>query len=201
MPRTTEQFELMRREREESILNAALYFFATKGFENTSADIITNMVNCSHGLLYHYYKTKEDLYQAVIERKVKPIVFNIIADVDFNQPAKYVFFDINKRFLKALKSENDEYVWSIALLLDIHLQGVINPKVRHIEKDKKLFDQVFELLEKGKAEGDFNDLSSREQTISMLALYKGLSYNRIKVGHNKFICPKPDVIMSVILKK
>ena len=200
MPRTTEQFELMRREREESILNAGLYFFATKGFEITTADMIAKMVNCSHGLLYHSYKTKEDLYQAVIEKKVRPIVHSVIADVDFNQKAKFVFIDITSRFLKALKSENDEYAWSIALLLDIHLQGVITPKVRHIEKDKKLYDQVFELLEKGKAEGDFNDLSSREQTISLLALYKGLSYNRIKIGHNKFICPKTDVLMSFVLK-
>ena len=201
MPRTTEQFELMRREREESILNAGLYFFATKGLETTTADMIAKMVNCSHGLLYHYYKTKEELYQAVIEKKVRPIVHGIIADVDFNQKAKFVFIDITNRFLKALKSENDEYAWSIALLLDIHLQGVINPKVRHVEKDKKLYDQVFELIERGKAEGDFNDLSSREQTISLLALYKGLSYNRIKIGHNKFICPKTDVLMSIIIKK
>ncbi len=200
MPRTTEQFELMRREREESILNASLYFFATKGLEATTADMIAKTANCSHGLLYHYFNTKEDLYQAVIEKRVRPIVYNIIADVDFNQKAKFVFTDITDRFLKALKSENDEYAWSIALLLDIHLQGVINPKVRHVEKDKKLYDQVFELLEKGKAEGDFNNLSSREQTVSMLALYKGLSYNRIKVGHNKFICPKTDVLMSIILK-
>ena len=201
MPRTTEQFELMRREREESILNAGLYFFATKGLETTTADMIAKMVNCSHGLLYHYYKTKEELYQAVIEKKVRPIVYSIIADVDFNQKAKFIFVDITNRFLKALKSENDEYAWSIALMLDIHLQAVINPKVKHVEKNKKLYDQVFELIERGKAEGDFNDLSSREQTISLLALYKGLSYNRIKIGHNKFICPKADIMLSMLLIK
>ena len=201
MPRTTEQFEQMRREREQAILNAGLYLFATKGYELTTADSITKMVNCSHGLLYHYYKTKEELYQAVIEKKVRPIVYSVIADVDFNQKAKFVFIDITSRFLKALKSENDEYAWSIALLLDIHLQGVINPKVRHVEKDKKLYDQVFELIEKGKAEGDFNDSSSREVTISLLALFKGLSYNRIRVGYSKFICPRTEVLLSMVLKK
>ena len=138
MPRTTEQFELMRREREQAILNAGLFFFATKGFELTTADMIAKMVNCSHGLLYHYYKTKEDLYQAVIEKKVRPIVYSIISDVDFNQKAKFVFIDITNRFLKVLKNDNDEYAWAIALLLDIHLQGVMNPKIKHVEKSKKL---------------------------------------------------------------
>ena len=201
MPRTAEQFEAMRKEREESILNAGLYFFATKGYELTTADAIAKMVNCSHGLLYHYYKTKEELYQAVIEKKVRPIVFSIIGDIDFTQKAKFVFIDIINKFLKALKSENDEYAWAIALLLDIHIQGVMNPKVKHVEKSQKLYDQVFDLIEKGKSEGDFNDLSSKELVVSLLALFKGLSYNRIRVGHLKFICPKTEVILSMVLKK
>ena len=201
MPRTTEQFEQMRREREQAILNAGLYLFAAKGYELTTADSITKMVNCSHGLLYHYYRTKEDLYQAVIEKKVRPIVHSVISDVDFVQKAKFIFIDIISRFLKALKSENDEYAWSIALLLDIHLQGVINPKVRHVEKNKKLYDQVLELIEKGKVEGDFNDSSSRELAVSLLALFKGLASNRIRVGHAKFICPKTEVLLNMVLKK
>lgn len=201
MPRSTEQFEQMRREREQAILNAGLYLFATKGYELTTADAITKMANCSHGLLYHYYKAKEDLYLAVIEKRVRPLVYSIIADVNFDQKAKFVFIDIASKFLKALKSENDEYAWSIALLLDIHLQGVINPKVRHVEKNKKLYDQVFELIEKGKAEGDFNESNSRELVVSLLALFKGLSYNRIRVGYAKFICPKTDVLLNMVLKK
>ena len=200
MPRTTEQFELMRREREESILNAGLYLFATKGYEATSADAISAVVNCSHGLLYHYYKTKDELYQAVIEKKVRPIVHDLICDVDFNQKAKFAFIDINERFLKALKSENDEYAWAITLLLDIHLQTVINPKIKHIEKDKKVYDWVYELIERGKHEGDFNNLSSKELVITLLAMYKGLAYNRIKIGANKFLCPKSDVIISMVIK-
>ena len=201
MPRTTEQFEQMRKEREDHILDAGLYLFATKGYESTSADAISAIVKCSHGLLYHYYKSKEELYQAVVEKRVRPIVHSLIADVDFNQKAKFVFIDITERFLKALKSVNDEYAWSIALMLDIHLQTVINPKIKHIEKDKKVYDWVFELIERGKQEGDFNDLSSRELVISMLALYKGLSYNRIKIGHAKFLSPKTEIILNMVLKK
>lgn len=200
MPRTTEQFEEMRREREDSILNAALYLFAVKGYEQTTADAIRAVVNCSHGLLYHYFNTKEDLYIAVIERKVRPIVASLVKDINRNQRAKDVLSDITDNFLEALKNENDEYAWSIALLLDIHLQTLIYPKMRYIEKDGKVFDWVYELVERGKKEGDFNDLSSNELVLSILALYKGLSYNRIKIGHNKFLCPKTEIIMNMLLK-
>ena len=200
MPRTTEQFEEMRKEREDSILNAALFIFASKGYEQTTADAIRAVVNCSHGLLYHYFKTKEDLYIAVIQRKVRPIVGGLIKDVNRDRKAKIVLTDITDCLLNALKSENDEYAWSISLLLDIHLRTVINPKIKIIEKDGKVFDWVHELVERGKDEGDFNELSSKELVLSILALYKGLSYNRIKIGHTKFLCPKTEIIMNMVLK-
>ena len=200
MPRTTEQFEEMRREREESILNAALYLFATKGIEQTSADSIRAIVNCSHGLLYHYYKSKEDLYKAVIVRKVRPLASHVTRGIDLNQKAKFVLADVIDNFIRYLKSDNDEYAWALNLLLNIHLQTLINPQIKNVEKDKKVYDWVYELIERGKAEGDFNDLSSKEQVISILALFKGLTYNRIKIGHKKFLCPHTEIIMNMVLK-
>ena len=200
MPRTSEQFEEMRKDREESILNAGLYLFATKGFEQTTADGIRAIVNCSHGLLYHYFRSKEDLYKAVIEKRVRPIASSVTRGVDLNQKAKFVLTDVIDNFLKALKSDNDEFAWALALLLDIHLQTVVNPKIRSVEKDKKVYDWVYELIERGKAEGDFNELNSKELVVTILALFKGLSYNRIKIGHKKFLCPHSEILMKMVLK-
>ena len=200
MPRTSAQFEEMRKDREESILNAGLYLFATKGFEQTTADGIRAIVNCSHGLLYHYFRSKEDLYKAVIEKRVLPIASSVTRGIDLNQKAKFVLTDVIDNFLKALKSDNDEFAWALALLLDIHLQTVVNPKIRNVEKDKKVYDWVYELIERGKAEGDFNDLNSKELVVTILALFKGLSYNRIKIGHKRFLCPHSEILMKMVLK-
>lgn len=200
MPRTSAQFEEMRKDREESILNAGLYLFATKGFEQTTADGIRAIVNCSHGLLYHYFRSKEDLYKAVIEKRVLPIASSVTRGIDLNQKAKFVLTDVVDNFLKALKSDNDEFAWALALLLDIHLQTVVNPKIRSVEKDKKVYDWVYELIERGKAEGDFNNLNSKELVVTILALFKGLSYNRIKIGHKRFLCPHSEILIKMVLK-
>ena len=200
MPRTTEQFELMRRERTENILNAGLYLFATHGYEQTTADAVCAIVNCSHGLLYHYFSSKEDLYKAVIDKRVRTIAANVTRGINRNQKAKFVLTDVIDSFIKHLKGDNDEFAWALALLLDIHLQGVINPKAKNIEKDKRVYDWVFELIERGKAEGDFNDLNSREQVITIIALFKGLAYNRVKIGYKKFLSPSTEIIMNIVLK-
>lgn len=200
MPRTKEQFEAMRIEREQAILHASLYLFATRGYDGTTADAIAAAVKCSHGLLYHYYPTKESLIKAVFDKVVHPLVSSFFNSVDYNQKAKFVLIDLTEVFLTALKSNNDEYAWSMHLLLNLHLNGVINPSIKKVEHKKKLYDHIFELIDRGKQEGDFKDLNTRETVIAMLAMFKGLAYNRIKLGYKKFICPHSDIIMSMLLK-
>ena len=200
MPRTSEQFRQMRIEREETILHAGLYLFATRGYESTTVDAISKIANCSHGLVFHYYPTKEALYKAVIDNMVNPIIVKMIQSINYNQKAKFVFIDAISKFIYGLKSDNDEFAWSIYLLLDMHLQGIIEPKVKNVESKKKVYDWVYEIIERGKEEGDFNNLNSKELVVTILACYKGLAYNRIKVGYKKFLCPSPDVILKLVLK-
>ena len=200
MPRTSEQFQQMRNEREDSILHAGMYLFATRGYESTTADAISKIANCSHGLVFHYYPTKDKLYKAVIEKSVTPIIGNMVHKLNFNQKAKDVFKDAIDLFFSGLKSENDEFAWAISLLLDIHLQTLIEPKVKSAESKKKVYDWVYEIIVRGKEEGDFNELNSRELIVTILAMLKGLAYNRVKIGHKKFLCPKTDIVLKMVLK-
>lgn len=200
MPRSSEQFQQMRIEREETILHAGLFLFATRGYDSTTADAISKIANCSHGLVFHYYPTKDELYKAVIDKSVTPIIRKMVQKLNFNQRAKDVFKDATDLFFSGLKSENDEFAWAISLLLDIHLQTLIEPKVKSAESKKKVYDWVYEIIVRGKEEGDFNELNSRELIISILAMFKGLAYNRVKIGHKKFLCPKTDVVLKMVLK-
>ncbi|WP_060678615.1 TetR/AcrR family transcriptional regulator [Virgibacillus halodenitrificans] len=66
MARSEEQFKKIRDQRYEEISNAALKIFARKGFAGTKISDITSSINLSHGLLYHYFKSKEEIYVALI---------------------------------------------------------------------------------------------------------------------------------------
>lgn len=200
MPKTREQFEQIRLERQKLILNAALFLFATKGFESTTTDEIAATANCSHGLIYHYYPSKEDLIKAVFENEIKPISKFVFENVDFNQKAKFVLTDLIDAFLLALKNKNDEYVWALHLLLNIHINSMINPQIKHLDQKGKVHDRLIEIIDKGKEEGDFNSLSTKEQVAVLMAMFKGLAHARLKVGYKKFICPHSDIIMSMLIK-
>lgn len=58
-PRTSEQYELLRQERKEEILDAALHVFAQDGYHASSVSQIASKANISKGLLYNYFESKE----------------------------------------------------------------------------------------------------------------------------------------------
>ena len=104
MPKSKEQFEQIRNERIKIILNSAATLFALKGYEGVSLDEVTKEAKCSHGLLYHYFSNKEELYKAVLEQVVYPDVQALLSDINWNQKAKDVMSSLLD---KVLKKEND----------------------------------------------------------------------------------------------
>lgn len=51
----------VRKNTKEQILESALNLFSNNGYDNTSVKEIAQKANISHGLLYNYFDSKEDL--------------------------------------------------------------------------------------------------------------------------------------------
>ena len=59
-------------DRRQQILEAALKVFAEKGFKGATNKNITDEAGVTPGLIYWYFKSKEDLLFALLEERVKP---------------------------------------------------------------------------------------------------------------------------------
>lgn len=70
-PRTTKQFENIRQERKQQILDAALEIFAKNGYYKASISQIAKEASISKGLLYNYFKNKEQLLIEVMSDGIK----------------------------------------------------------------------------------------------------------------------------------
>jgi AcrR family transcriptional regulator len=70
-PKTSQQFAEIRQKSQEKIEAAALALFAEQGFHNTSITAIAKAASISKGLLYNYYKSKEDLLHQIIDRAME----------------------------------------------------------------------------------------------------------------------------------
>ncbi len=65
-PRTTEQYEAIRKERSTAILDAALYVFAEQGYHSSSVAAIAKRAGVSKGLLYNYFSSKEEVLKRLM---------------------------------------------------------------------------------------------------------------------------------------
>jgi len=57
-------------ERRNEILDVAEKMFLEKGYENTSTVDIVTSINIAKGTLYYHFKTKNEIMNAIIERRV-----------------------------------------------------------------------------------------------------------------------------------
>ena len=65
-PRTKKQLDSLKEARKEQILEAAFQLFSIKGYHHTSINDIAVKAKLSKGLLYNYFKSKEDLLNKVV---------------------------------------------------------------------------------------------------------------------------------------
>ena len=89
MPRTGEANALLKDERKESIMDAALRLFSISGYDTITINDITKAAHCSHGLFYHYFASKEELFHAIMEQTRKPKEINHECDFE-NETPKYI---------------------------------------------------------------------------------------------------------------
>lgn len=64
----TDRRERDKQQRRDSIVDAAERFFFTKGFPTTTIDEIAEAAELSKGTIYLYFKNKEELYVAIVQR-------------------------------------------------------------------------------------------------------------------------------------
>jgi len=73
-PRTQQQFEEIRESRRKLIMDTALELFAAEGFAKCSISMLAQHAGISKGLMYNYFKSKEELLVAVIENGLNEIM-------------------------------------------------------------------------------------------------------------------------------
>jgi len=91
---------------EENILNNTFRLLLAKGFDGVSISDIQKETGLSRGLLYHYFRNKEDLFVKVTEK-----YFVKIFDYNIRKTAEFGVFEFTQyicnRFKKIVKSITD----------------------------------------------------------------------------------------------
>lgn len=89
------KFESLDEEKRQRILNAAMKEFAVKGYDHASTNKIVEGAEIAKGLLFHYFKSKKQLFLYLYDYGIELVVNEIAPKVDMNEK------DFFNRLMKA----------------------------------------------------------------------------------------------------
>lgn len=148
------------------ILRVAERIFAEKGLEGARTDAIAKAAGVNKALLYYYFKSKNDLFRAVIEGVLEESHRRLISILSAREPEK----EILQRYLEAhfdALSRRPDYC------LLIHRLILTDPKL--VERLMKRYflprvRKLAALIRRGVRHGEFRSVDSIQMAISLGAL-------------------------------
>jgi AcrR family transcriptional regulator len=151
-----EKFLAAEAEKQSRIMNAAMKEFLN-GFKNASTDKIVREAGISKGLLFHYFGTKENLYDYLIDYAIDTIQSEYLDMINVLQSDIFECIwqmsllkrDVSLRFPVIFKFLASVYVDSKDCPAKIHLS-------RFKEMQQKMFAEIFERCDKSLFKNDID---------------------------------------------
>jgi AcrR family transcriptional regulator len=125
MPRVVPEYKEKAKGR---IIEAALKIFSEKGYHSATMDDIAELLGVSKGALYQYFKSKEDLYKAILETRFRNMTEMLPSTM------KAGFEDTCQAFFDNLTKD----ISSLGLGFEIISEASRNPALAKVERQSYL---------------------------------------------------------------
>jgi TetR/AcrR family transcriptional regulator, fatty acid metabolism regulator protein len=142
-------------EKRRQLLDAAVRVFARKGFHASRVGDIAEEAGVAHGLLYHYFKSKDDVLEAVFHDNWSILLARIASVEETDEPA----------------ADQLRHIAAIVLRTWLHLPDVVRVVIREFGRSPELAERIGDLaqpidaisrvIERGVERGEFRKVDPR----------------------------------------
>jgi AcrR family transcriptional regulator len=154
VPKVSEDYKAKRR---QEVIESALLCFAEKGFVASTMDDIVEKSGTSKGLVYNYFKSKEELYTTLMEERSSKMFLTLSEKFLQLITATEKLKELFTHYLEACKKEGyQDY-------LKVHFEWIIYASRNENLKQKMLYRYekevcafVENIVNEGIANGEFN---------------------------------------------
>jgi AcrR family transcriptional regulator len=167
MPRLTKAAS----DRRIEFINAAETLFNDKGFENTSVDDIVQRVGVAKGLFYYYFKSREELLSAIVD-KIMDEMEQIVVQATNKEGLTAM-----QRLLEMTSSSDKIRVRSGSLMKFFHEE---RNQALHFQLEVRsmtfLVPAMEAIIKQGVREGIFNTPYPRETALALFGIKGGIHH-------------------------
>ena len=194
-PRTDEQNAQIKDERREQILKAALKVFALRGFAATKVGDIAKEAHLSHGLVYHYFASKEEMFFELVRTAVK-VSGDSLLMVDslplppiekVRQTAKYIMGGIEM---------GQETSYFFLIVTHAAVMEESPERNRCLEGSEVSLNTMAKILREGQQAGQVREGDTMGMSVMFFSAIMGLAvYNVTMEG---FKMPDPELLVNMV---
>jgi TetR/AcrR family transcriptional regulator, fatty acid metabolism regulator protein len=153
-------------EKRKLLLDAAVRVFARAGYHGSRVGDIAEEAGVAHGLLYHYFSSKEEVLQTIFRENWGELIERFRAVEAADEPAGEKLEGIAKILLRTWRNDPDLVTVMVReVARSTQLEG-------QVEEVREAFAIVQRMIEQGQQEGTFRD--DVDARLASWLLYGGL---------------------------
>ena len=152
------------------IMESAIKLFSTQGFNKASVDDICNEAGISKGAFYHHFKSKQELFLALLDGWLQAIDTAIEASKDKTAPE--TFMQMTEAFPYIFETAGD----GLPMFLEFSLQASRDKKIwdASIAPYRRYHKYFTSLIKKGVDEGSFVEVDPELASRMIVSTAMGL---------------------------
>ena len=162
-------------EKRNAILDVAMRYIATKGYEQMTTQDILEDLQISRGAFYHYFESKQALLMALVERsgeQAEQLVLPIVSDREMPAQGKLlrVFAVLDQQ-----KRANKDLLFAFLRVWYADENALFRQKL-YLARIKRLSPWLSQIIQQGVAEGAFTTAYPGQAARMIISLLEDLGY-------------------------
>ncbi|MGM0922153.1 MAG: TetR/AcrR family transcriptional regulator [Bacillota bacterium] len=195
-PLNEEQLQQIRYERKEQIIEAALRVFARRGIIGTKMSMIASEAGISAGLLYRYFKSKDELFTTLVQQATDESIAGIKSI--YQLPGSPL--DKIKTLTGEILNEGSQLYFMLMHHARTSDEVPIAAKKLIEENSMKTYIDILEpLFIEGQKQGELAEGNPCELISCYLSVLSGLMTLNIQ-GDENYQMPKVDLLLRFVVR-
>ncbi|MCM1112512.1 MAG: TetR/AcrR family transcriptional regulator [Muribaculum sp.] len=192
--------EEQKEQRRQLILSKALELFAQRGYSDTKIGDIAEAAQMSMGLLFHYFDSKEQLYEELV--RMGAAYTDAPGMLPYENPAGYF-----EGFLRELFRFAGEQPWTFhmfVLMGQARRSSAIPSRIKEIALEINQIEQSAEIIREGQRQGVFREGDARLLAFTFWSSVQGVMEQLAaepqmrEIGQN---LPEAEWLLDILKKR
>jgi AcrR family transcriptional regulator len=188
---------MIKDETREQILSGALRVFSHRGYAATRVSDIAKACGLSHGLLYYYFQSKDEIFTELVRRAVESSSNALLMAEAIPAPAFQKIEWITREVLSNVMTDADSAYYFL-IMTQTSVTDVLPDKIQAIMKQSSVpFDVMLRIVAEGQIQDSVVAGDVQQLVTAYWSAIQGIAIYRIAFKDN-FQMPDADILLRML---